>query len=41
MQITHDDDLEKTINRSNQTKLSLINHKKNISKIISIITKKR
>lgn len=40
MQITHDDDLEKTINRSNQTKLSLINHKKSISKIISIITKK-
>ena len=40
MTITHDDNLEKTIYRSNQTKLSLINHKKNISKIIKTITEK-
>ena len=40
MTINHDSNLEKTIYRSNQTKLSLINHKKNISKIIKTITEK-
>ena len=40
MTITLNDNLEKTIYRSNQTKLSLINHKKNITKIIDTITKK-
>ncbi len=40
MTITHNTNLEKTIHRSNQTKLSLINHKKNINRIIDVITKK-
>ena len=40
MTITFNDNLEKTIYRSNQTKLSLIKHKKNISKIIDTIAKK-
>lgn len=40
MIIAHNNNLEKTIQRSIKTKLSLINHKKNIIKIINTITKK-